>query len=361
MTISNTSFIRTLVSFSLILGLTACGKKETSFSNTSQAGPPPTAVKIHTVTTKPLTQVINLTGTLAANERVEIHSEISGPIQQIAFQEGQSVKIGDLLFVIKRDDLQAELDRAKTNLEIAQREFTRAQSLIKSKTISRQQFDTAEQNLRVAQAELTIRDEAVNDIHIHSPINGRIGARILSIGQYITPSDILTSVVDANPLKVDFEVPERYIAQLQIEQTIDIQFVSYPKQSFQGQVYFIAPELNARTRTLQVRALIENPQNQLKPGMFGNIRLSLNTLENAIIIPEEALMNSNGMTLVAIRNAKGLAEFRPVITGIHLDASVQIKEGLQPGEQIVTEGHQKFGPGMPLTPINSTDTALDGA
>ena len=173
--------------------------------------------------------------------------------------------------------------------------------------------------------------------------------RLVSLGQFTTRGEKLASLVETDPLEVAFNVPERYIGQLKMDQRIEISVEAWPGQMFSGNVVFISPKVDRASRTVLVKARIANPDMQLKPGMFGKIELIFKARDAALVIPEAAISYSNDDASVVVMNKEGVAEFRPVKVGIRLAGGAEIIEGLEAGERVVVEGFQKMGPGTPIS------------
>lgn len=343
----------------LALALTGCGEPEPAAGAPPAGAPagrpgggPPGGGGIPVVayTTVPETveRYIELIGSLAANERVEVQSKIPGIIEAIHFAEGDHVEAGQILFELDRRDREASLEEAKANLELARLNLERTRTLFASNSISEQELDRGTNAMLAQEAIVRLREQNLRDAYIRAPFAGSVGARMASIGQFVTAGSTLTTVVDLQPIKIDFEVPERYLTLLSVGQELDVNVVAYPGQTFRGRVYFVSPEVDLQTRTLLVRAEIPNEDERLKPGMFGSLRLLVENRDDAIVIPEEAVMQRGRQSLVAVVNAEGKAEFRPIELGLRLEGRVEVTGGLQMGDKIVTEGHQKFGPGTPV-------------
>lgn len=311
-------------------------------------GPPPTNVRAYQVIPQAIEETIQLVGTLTARERVDIKSEVTGVVTSHHFQEGDHVEKGALLFEINREERAAELEEAQANAELARINFERSKTLAANRTIPQQELDRAAASLRAAEATVRLREKRLADASVRAPFSGRLGARMVSGGQFVTAGHVLTTLVDADPVHLDFNVPERYFNELALGQRISLQVVANPGESFAGEVFFISPEVDTATRTILMRARIPNPEERLKPGMFGNVNLVVREDTKTLLIPEEAIMRRGPQSVVAIVNSGGRAEFRPVQLGRRMDGMVEITRGLEENDRVVTEGHQKFGPGMPL-------------
>ena len=220
---------------------------------------------------------------------IELKSEIDGTIQEILFREGQQVEQGQLLIRLDETKLAADVAEFESNFKLGQANFERARQLAQEKLISQSEYDQAAATFDVRQATLNRKQRELKDTRITAPFSGVIGARNVSPGQVIARNTLLTWLVDVDPVKVELNVPERFLGQLRLGQTLDLTVAAFGTNQFHGKVYFIAPAVDANTRTTLVKAEIPNPKLELKPGMFANLELNLQVRENAIVIPETAL------------------------------------------------------------------------
>lgn len=293
---------------------------------------------------------ISLVGTMVANESVEIKSEIDGVVEEIKFEEGQSVKKGQLLMVIDKTKLEAALAQSEANLKLAETTGKRYQSLIESQAISKQEFDQAQANLASMQAGADLVKAELKDATIEAPFDGVMGNRLISIGQFIAKGASLTFLINQNPMKAEFQIPEKYLSRLKEKQSIEILVAAYPKEVFKGQVYFIDPQIDPVTRTALVKASVPNNDGKLRVGMFANLDLIVNVREDAVVIPETALMPKDEDVSVFVIDSESKAQPRNVEVGIRMAGLVEITSGLKPGEKVITEGFQKIGPGSKVAP-----------
>lgn len=298
---------------------------------------------------QPVVESVSLVGNLAANEAVEVKSEADGIVQEILFDEGQTVEKDALLVRVDETKLGAELADAKARLELAEASHARAKQLRESRLISEQEYDQAASTLAVAKATVDVRERQLRDARVLAPFSGRTGSRNISPGQLITRNTVITWLVDLDPMKVEMDVPERFLGQTRIGQKIGFRVAAFPDRKFEGEIYFIAPRLDERTRTAQVKTRIPNPDGTLKAGMVANLELSLVIREDAVVIPEAALMSNGDMTFVYLVGPDQTLELRPVTVGRRLPRWSEVTAGLQGGELVVAEGHQKVGPGMKVT------------
>jgi membrane fusion protein (multidrug efflux system) len=199
----------------------------------------------------------------------------------------------------------------------------------------------------VNQALLDRRKRELKDTRIYAPFSGITGARNFSPGQVIARNTVLSWLVDLDPIKVELNVPERFLSQIQVAQTLDLKVAAYPTNRFQGKVYFIAPSVDPNTRTTLVKAEIPNPSHELKPGMFANLDLTVNVRENSILIPEIALSQilDGDRANVFTVGVSNTVQLKSVKLGIRLPGQVEVLSGLDGGERVIVEGIQKVGPG----------------
>ena len=317
------------------------------------------AVQVIAVEAKrqPVTESLSLIGSLAANEMVEIKAETEGIVQDILFGEGQRVEKGQLLIRLDETKIATALAEAESNFKLSQANFERAKQLFKGQLISQQDYDQVTASFDVNQATVDRRKRELKDTRICAPFAGIMGARIISPGQVIARDAVLSWLVDLDPIKVELNVPERFLSQVQVGQTLDLKVAAYPTNRFQGKVYFVAPSVDSNTRTTLVKAEIPNPKRELKPGMFANLDLTVNVRENSIVIPEAALsqlLDGNRAIVFAV-DTNSTVQLRPVKLGLRLAGQVEIVGGLEAGEKVVVEGVQKIGPGakVKLAPVEA--------
>lgn len=334
-----------LLSLPLIgLALSGC-KKEAG----SGGGPSPVAFAAQAVVVAAKAQAISeslsLVGTVAANEMVEIKSETEGTVEKVSFVEGQPVKAGDLLLQLDETKFKATVNEAEANFKLSQANHERSKQLFQDKLISQQEFDQIAAQFQANQADLDLKRRQLKDARIRAPFEGVISSRSVSPGQVIGKNTTLTWVVDLDPVKVEFNVPERYVGQVRVGQKIEVTVAAYPGRKYAGEVFFVAPFIESATRTALVKAKIPNEKQELKPGMFANLDLTLQLKEQAIVIPESSVLASGDRNVIYVVDAQDTAQIRPVKLGIRQAGLVEITGGLQPGERVVAEGLQKLRPG----------------
>lgn len=312
-----------------------------------QAGPRATAVEAAPVRTGTVVVDITAVGSLIANESVVIRPEIAGRITEINFSEGETVAKGDRLIALDDTELRAQLADSLAMAELNKLNFDRAKELSQRKLMSRQEFDQAQANLTQSQAQQALVQARLDKSVLHAPFNGVIGLRHVSPGDYVEPGQDLVSLVDIEPLKLDFRIPEIYLSQLEQEQEVEVHIDGFPNTAFNGSVYAIAPTIDETTRSILLRARILNEERTLRPGMFARVILTLETRPDALLIPEQALVPIDSDRFV-YRVVDGKAVLQKVETGQRRDGEVEIVEGLSAYEMIVTAGQMKISDGAAI-------------
>ena len=328
------------------VGGSSCQKQ----AATTQAGPPPSQVIALEAKAKPVSETLSLVGTMTANEMVELSAETDGVVQEILFEEGQKVEKGQLLIRLDDTKFAAGLAETEANFKLSQANYDRSIQLFKDKLISQQEADQASATFEFTRATLNLKKRQLKDARICAPFSGVMGARNVSPGAIISTFVRLplTTLVDLDPLKVEVNVPERFLGQLKIGQTLEIKVAAYSDKLFKGEVYFIAPFVDPATRTALVKARIANHDFVLKPGMFANLDLTLQIRQQALVIPEVALMMNGDHASIFVVDKEMRAQLRPVTPGMRLAGQVEIVKGLQAGDLVIVEGLQKVAPGAPV-------------
>jgi membrane fusion protein (multidrug efflux system) len=308
------------------------------------AGPLP--VKAHITKYETLDNKVLTTGTVLANEEVDLKSEVNGKITKLLFKEGSYVKAGDLLVKINDADLQAQLQSAKSRLELQKDTEYRQKQLLEKEAISQEDYDMTANQLQVNQSEVELIKAQIDKTEIRAPFDGVIGLRNVSEGSFVTNSMVIASLQNINPIKIDFSIPERYSSMVNVGDEIGFTITGNNK-NYVGKVYAIEPKIDPVTRTLQLRALCSNTGREILPGSFANIQLVLKKIENAIMIPSEALIpDIKGQKVFIYRNGKVTPQ--QVGTGIRNDINVQLTSGISEGDTIITSGMLQLRPGTPV-------------
>ena len=312
----------------------ACGKSESH----SKGGPAVNAlaVEVQVLAPQPIENKIFTTGTLLANEEVELRPEISGRVVEVFFEEGTRVKRGDVLLKINDRELQAELKRKQLEEKLVADDERRKQALHDINGISQEEFDRATNALHMAQAEREVIESQLAKTEIVAPMNGEIGLRYVSVGTYVTPAQLVATMQKIDTLKVEFSVPEKYVGRLTAGSEIRVDVGDVPG-GHAGVVYAVESKVDLTTRTLKARARLPNPGERLIPGSFARVEITLERIPDAIVVPAAAIVPQlEGERVFVCEN--GRARSVPVTTGIRTDRTVQVKSGLHPGDTLILTG-----------------------
>lgn len=279
---------------------------------------------------------LSLSGSIEANEQVEIRSEISGIVEGIYFKEGSDVSKGALLFKVNDVELRAQLAQAKTKQGLASENERRAKLLLQKEAISQEEYDVARADFKLAQAQIQLIHAQIAKTSVRAPFSGKIGLRSISPGTYITPSLLVARLVNISKLKITFSIPEKYANQ--VRKNTNLSFtVSGATESYSATIYAIEPEVQIATRTLQIRAIADNKNGKLLPGTFATVELPLDIIKDAIVIPSEAIVPIQNGKKVFISN-KGKAKEINIKTTTRTDTSVLVLSGLKAGDTLITGG-----------------------
>lgn len=277
-----------------------------------------------------------LSGSVEANEQIEIRSEVSGIVEGIYFTEGSNVKKGQVLFKVNDLELLAQLRQASTREGLAAENQRRAKLLLQKEAISNEEFDIANADYASMQAQTQLIRAQIAKTSVRAPFSGKIGLRYISPGTYITPTVLVAKLVNTGKLKITFSIPEKYAAQIKSGSNIDFS-VAGIDNTYKAKIYAIEPEVAVATRTLQVRAIADNTDGKLFPGTFAEIKLPLNTVKNAIVIPSESIVPvQNGKKVFVASNGK--AKEVMVESATRTDDSILILSGLKEGDTLITSG-----------------------
>src|SRR5690606_15159854 len=292
---------------------------------------------------------IMLAGTLEANEEIELRSEVSGVVESINFQEGGRVSQNQVLLKVNDIELRAQLSKALTAKKLAAENERRAKLLLEKQAISQEEYDIASADFQSATAEADLIEAQLSKASIRAPFPGTIGLRAISIGTYVTPSTVIARLVNTEKLKITFSVPEKYSSRVKVG--TDLTFTtSDSKEEYQATIYAIDPQVDIVTRTLRMRAIMDNRENKLYPGAYASIQLPLESIENALMVPSEALIPiQNGKRIFVLKN--GLAKEVDVEIGSRTGNSVRILSNLHPGDTVLTYGVMSLQDGSPVEVI----------
>lgn len=308
-------------------------------------------------------------GSLVASQRLFVTNEVGGQIQALKFSSGQPVDQGALLLQLNDSVDQAELRGLIADRRLAEIQYNRLEKLLSDRSVSRSDYDEAKARLDRGKAAVEGKRALIDKKAIRAPFAGLLGIRQVEVGEYLPPGSNIVMLESLDPMFVDFSLPERYFAELHIGQKVDISVRAWPGQLFPGEVSAISSGVDAGTRSLRIRATLENPDGRLRSGMFAEVSTALPTRTGVLSLPRTAIsFNPYGSFVFVIDTADGglTVTNRRVTTGSIQGGRIEIVDGLSAGEQVVSAGQVKLRNGQsvvvdqadPLTET-SVETAPD--
>ena len=333
-----------------------------SKNNSTKSESPPIAVDAKSVRVDNIIVNMEIIGNLRASDAIDVTSEVNGIVTEIKFTEGQAIKKGNILFLLDASIEKAEISIQKADvnrwtalLERRQRLARSAEKLSETKNIARTRLDQlltdeteALAQLQIAKATLQIAERRFYKKIVRAPFDGIVGLKLKSIGEYLEPGEVITSLDSIDPIELDFEVPESAISALKIGAEINAFTRAWGDEVFSGIVKSINTRVNLESRSITVRAKINNTNLKLKPGMFMIVKLPVVTHKNAIIIPEEAVLTDGTLrTVYVIKD--GITNSKAVKLGQRLPGEVEVLEGISSDAIVITGGIQKVRDGSKVT------------
>lgn len=311
----------------------------------AQAAQGPLTVEAGRVERLRLVDSAEAVGTLRALRSVELRPEVSGRIARIGFVEGQPVKRGQLLVQLDDSLQRAQLAQARAQAGIASTQLQRNRDLLAQGFISQNAVDQAAAALQVAQAQVALAEAQLARMAIVAPFDAMTGVRRVSLGDYVKDGAELVSLQDLSQVWVDFRLPERYLARLRVGQEVGVSLDAFGERSFKARIETLDAQVDTEGRSLLVRARLLERDERLKPGMFARATIVLSTREQALVVPEEALVPQGGKQylILVVDGPKGPSASRiEARLGSRLHGKVEIVEGVNEGDLVVTAGQERL-------------------
>lgn len=337
--------MRTLYVAPLLLA--ACGGSEEQAAGGGAM--PPMAVQVHVLKGEPLANALVTTGTLLANEEVDLVSELAGRITQLGFEEGGPVSAGQVLVRINDDELQAQLGKAEANLKLATDDEARKKQLLAVSGISQEQYDASQATLAGLRADADDLRARIAKSTIRAPFSGKVGLRNVSAGGFVANNTVIAKLQQTDPMKIEFAVPERYGRQVRPDTRITFTLEG-DTTTYAGTVYAVDPSVDAATRTVKVRARSANKEGRLIPGAFAKVDVRLEQLTDALVVPAEALIpDIQGQKVLLMKGGKAVSA--RVQLGIRSATNVQLTSGVQAGDSVIVTGLLALRDGAAVRPL----------
>lgn len=320
-------------------------------------------VMVTSVESRDVVDRIQATGQLTAKASATIAAQVRGQVTEIRSREGEAVEAGTVLLVIDPErrqlevaNAEAQLAKAKAEYAVATRNFQRTQSLSRGNAASEARLDEdrtrqllASSASNAARAQLGLAKRALADSTVRAPFSGLIARRHVSVGEYLTAGTALFDLVALDPIEVEFTLAEIDSSKVVLGHPVEVTLAPYPDQIFRATVSMISPTIDPRTRTLLVKAELPNPDGLIRPGLFAHTDLGVSTRRNAIVLPEEAIVQRADGAVVFRLDASERVHRIHVETGVTGDGWIEIREGLQHGDLVVVRGQARLDDGIAVS------------
>lgn len=313
--------------------------------------PPPVVVAVTEVKREQWQPYLTSVGSLVAVSGIDVSNELAGTITAIYFESGQSVKKGQLLITLDTSTDEAELKGLQADAQLAQVRFERYEKLIGKQFISRSDYDQSQAQLAQAQSAVKAKLSVIAKKRIRAPFDGKLGIRLVDIGEYLAEGSAIVPLQKLDPIYVDFTLPEQHLGGLAIGQKMTVTVQAYPGKLFNGTISAMNPLIDIGTRSIKLRATLANPEQILRPGMFADVQVLSSRKQDVLTLPDTAITyNPYGDSVFVVESgAQGLTvQRRQVKTGETREGRVQIIEGLKAGERVVSAGQVKLRNDMPV-------------
>jgi membrane fusion protein (multidrug efflux system) len=344
-------YVKLISAIFFLFFISSCGsqtKKEDSSKNNAKTKGRDASLPVQGYIIYPsvLHSSIEVAGTLLPFEETEIHPEVSGKVTYLSIKEGAHVRKGTLLARLFDGDLKAQLQKLKVQLQVAQKTQERQQQLLKIGGISQQDYDLSVLDVSSIKADMQVLQAAIDKTIIRAPFNGKIGFKNISIGAFITPTTIITTIKQDSKLKLEFSVPEKFTPAVKLGNVINFTTESTNKQ-YKAKIYATESGITEENRSLKVHAVVENTDRNITAGSFAKVLFDMGDNNEAIMIPTQAIIPEARNKKVIVYNG-GLANFKIVTTGTRDSARIEILSGLSIGDTVITTGLLSIKPGSKI-------------
>ncbi|HKK79356.1 MAG TPA: efflux RND transporter periplasmic adaptor subunit [Phaeodactylibacter sp.] len=325
-------------------------KPEATSSESTGSAPeeaPPIPVEAIVTEASSLRDAISVNGSTVPNEEVAITAEVPGKIEELEFEEGQFVKKGQVLLRLDDEELQAERQRLVVQRRLNQKIAERLKALYEKEGVSLQEYEVAAAEVEKTEAEITLLDAQLEKRVIRAPFAGQLGLRMVSEGSYLSPGTPIVQLISTNPIKLEFDVPEKYSRAVEVGSRVEFRLDGSDRR-FHANVIAREPNIDPDTRTLRFKATAPNPGGGILPGAFADVQVELEEFAGTILVPTQAIIPElNNKKVFRYRNGK--AEPAIVETGIRQERYIQVVEGLSAGDTVIITGLLQIKPGDSVT------------
>ena len=320
-----------------------------------QGGWPTPVVEAVEAQKKDVNLEISALGTLQADQAITVRPEITGIVTSIDFEDGERVEKGDLIIKLDDKDLTARLMQAEARLTLTRANYQRAQQLLKQGSGTARARDEALNDFKSAEAEVAAAETALHKATITAPFSGIIGLRQVSLGEYVTAGQAIATLADVDNLRIDFRVSEVFLTEIGKGQEVNVIFDALPEQVYTGVISALDPVVSIEGRALSVRAILQNVDGKLRPGLFGRVEIVTDT-RRSIMLQEAAIVTMPTGDKAVFVVVDGHAKMSPVTIGTRVPGEVEILAGVEDGDMVIVSGQLKVQNGAPVEVANGEET-----
>ena len=313
--------------------------------------PPPPVVAVTKVQSSEWQSYLTTVGSLVAVAGIDVSSEVAGKVKAIHFESGQAVKNGQVLVELDASTDEAELKGLEAALRLEEVKFVRSKQLIARNFISKSDYDLNKATLDEAKATLTAKKAMVAKKRIVAPFAGFVGIRKVNLGQYLAAGDAIAPLQKLDPIYADFTLPEHELSGLYVNQEVTLTVQAYPDKNFSGHITAINSGIDEATRSVKIRATLDNAERLLRPGMFVEVKVSVHDKKTVLTVPDTAISyNPYGDSVFVVESGKQgpTVHLKQIVTGETRNGRVEIAKGLNENERVVSAGQVKLRNGMPV-------------
>jgi len=318
--------------------------------------PPPATIASAEVKVEAWQPYLHAVGSVEATQGVSVTTEVPGQVRKILAESGQHIEAGDVILQLDDSVDKAELEGLIAQQTLGKLQFERARTLVKERSVSQSEYDQSRAQLDSAAATVTSKRAVIGKKVIRAPFSGQLGIVEVNLGEYLSPGATIVPLQALDPVFVDYTLPERHFAKVKVGQPVKVEVQAYPGRTFEGTISAINPGIESGTRSLRLRATLDNPDHLLRHGMFAEVRTVLPARDDILTLPRTAITyNPYGESVFLIQNKDGeqIVQRRPVKTGQVRAGRVEIVKGLQAGQQVVSAGQNKLRNGQAVRIDNS--------
>lgn len=335
-----------------------CGDGDAA-NGSGPGGFPPMPVETATVRASGMTDRFTVVGSLGADEEITVVAEIAAVIMELPFREGAQVEKGSLIARLDDARALAEVQRAEALVQQRRTTHERVKAIVRENAGAPQDLDDAAANLAVAEADLAVARSQLEKTRIVAPFRGTIGAREVSVGSYLGAGQPITELAQLDELRVNFSAPELYLGRVDVGAPVQVRTTAHPGVVLHGTVDVINPVLDTASRSARIVAHIANEDRRLRPGMSAEVTVILAERPGALTVPGESVFFQGQQAFVYAVGADSTVSLAPVSLGSRGTALVEVLEGLEAGQSVVSSGHQKLFPGAKVMPVGGGDVAAE--